>query len=265
MKRIEGKTALVTGGASGLGKAIAVRLKAEGAEVVIGDLQRDLGRAVAEEGGFTFIEHDVCDEERWTRTIQEVESKFARLDILVNNAGILGSVDAANPESTSLESWRKIFAVNVEGVFLGCRAAIKAMRRSNGGAIVNISSVAGLLATPEATAYGASKAAVRHLTKTVAQYCAEQRLSIRCNSVHPGDIMTPLWEKAARDFAKARGVTAEQVIAQERALSPLGDFARPEDIAAAVAYLASPDSRFVTGDALIVDGGVVNCDTWHPA
>jgi len=265
MGRLDGKSALITGGASGLGKAAALRLKSEGATVVISDLQRELGSSVAAANGFTFIEHNVCSEEGWTEVIAAVESRFKRLDILVNNAGILGSVDAATPEATPIEDWRKIFAVNVEGVFLGCRAGIGALRRAGGGSIINISSVAALLATPSATAYGASKAAVRHLTKSVAQYCAEQKLAIRCNSVHPGDVMTPLWDKAAESFARARGTSPQEVIAHERSLTPLGDFPTPEDIGAAIAYLASDDARCVTGDALIVDGGVVNCDTFHPA
>jgi 3(or 17)beta-hydroxysteroid dehydrogenase len=264
MTRIEGKTALVTGGASGLGKAIAVRLKSEGAQVVISDIDPQGGKAVAAEHGFSFVQQDVRSEQQWTLVVKDIESRFERLDILVNNAGILGSIESATPESTLLEDWRRIFAVNVEGVFLGCRAGIEAMRRAGGGSIVNISSVAGMLATPGATAYGASKAAVRHLTKSVAQYCCEQKLAIRCNSVHPGDVMTPLWDKAAVEMGRGMGKTPQQVVARERALSPMGDFAKPEDIAAAVAYLASPDARWVTGDGLIVDAGVVNCDTFHP-
>jgi len=264
MRRLEGSTALVTGGASGLGKAIAIRLKSEGATVFISDIQADLGREVAAGEGFTFLVQDVCSEAGWSETLGSVESRSGALHILVNNAGILGSVENADPENTPLELWRKIFTVNVESVFLGCRAAIRAMRRTGGGSIINMSSVAGVLAVPSAVAYAASKAAVRSLTKSVAQYCAERKLKIRCNSVHPGDVMTPLWEKAAEGFARARGMTAKEVIEHERSLSPMGDFPKPEDIAAAVAYLASADARFVTGDGLIVDAGVVNCDTFHP-
>jgi 3(or 17)beta-hydroxysteroid dehydrogenase len=265
MQRLAGNTALVTGGASGLGHAIAIRLRAEGAQVIISDIQTDLGRKLASQHDLTFRMQDVCNEAGWSETITAIESQFGRLDILVNNAGILGPVESADPETTPLELWRKIFTVNVESVFLGCRAGIRAMRRTGGGSIINMSSVAGLLAVPSAAAYAASKAAVRSLTKAVAQHCAENKLNIRCNSVHPGDVMTPLWDKAAEGFARARGITPQEVIAQERRLSPLGDFPKPEDIAAAVAYLASSDARFVTGDGLIVDGGVVHCDTFHPS
>jgi NAD(P)-dependent dehydrogenase (short-subunit alcohol dehydrogenase family) len=264
MGRLAGRIALVTGGASGLGKAIATRLAADGASVVITDLQVDLGGAVAAEHGLTFLKQDVCEEDQWPEVIREVEERFGRLDILVNNAGILGPMEAISPEDTPLTLWRKIFAVNVEGVFLGCRAAIPAMRRAGGGSIVNISSVAGLLATPYATAYGASKATVRQLTKSVAQYCAQQGLNIRCNSVHPGDVVTPLWERQAEESARLRGVPVEQIYAEARRSKPMGEFTRAEDVAAAVSFLASDDARNITGIKLIVDGGTVNCDTFRP-
>jgi 3(or 17)beta-hydroxysteroid dehydrogenase len=260
--RLHGKIALVTGGASGLGKAIAGRLAADGAVVVISDVQRDLGKATAQECGFTFLDHDVCDEQRWMEIVLTVEAQFGLLDILVNNAGILGRMDAVSPENTRLADWRRIFAVNVEGVFLGCRAAIPAMRRAGGGSIINLSSVAGIQATPFATAYGASKAAVRQLTKSVAQYCAQERLNIRCNSVHPGNVRTPLWDRHAEEVAQARGVPVETIIKEGKDEIPLGDFTLPEDVAAAVSFLASEDARHVTGEKLIVAGGLVNCDTY---
>src|ERR1700726_876427 len=146
MGALDHKVALVTGGASGHGKAIAQRLATDGASVVITDIQCDLGYATASEGGFTFIEQDVCDEERWAQVVGEVEELFGRLDILVNNAGITGPMDAVTPETTRLKDWQRIFAVNVEAVFLGCRATIPAMKRSGGGSIINLSSIAGLLA-----------------------------------------------------------------------------------------------------------------------
>lgn len=223
-KRLQGRVALVTGGASGLGKAIAERLLADGARV---------------------------------------EREFGAPHVLVNNAGILGRLDAASPENTSLAAWRKIFAVNVEGVFLGCRAAIPVMKRSGKGSIINMSSVAGVLATPHATAYGASKAAVRQLTKSVAQYCAHEKVNVRCNSVHPGNVRTPLWDRQASELAQLRGITIDQVIAEGKTEIPMGDFTLPEDVAAGVAFLVSDDARHVTGSKLMVDGGVIHCDTYH--
>lgn len=263
MGRLDLKVSLVTGGASGLGRAIAQRLATDGARVVITDVDRTLGLATASECGFTFIEQDVCDASQWGNVVREIEASFGALNILVNNAGIVGRQSAVSPENTELEEWRRIFAVNVEGVFLGCRAAIPAMRRARWGSIINISSAAGLVATPYATAYGASKAAVRQFTKSVAQYCAQERLPIRCNSVHPGNVRTPLWDRIATEVAAVRGVPVEQVIEEGRQEVPMGDFTRVEDVAAAVSFLASDDARHVTGTQLIVDGGVVECDTFH--
>jgi 3(or 17)beta-hydroxysteroid dehydrogenase len=262
MQRLAGRTALVTGGASGLGKAIAQRLAAEGANIVITDIQVEQGSLTARDGGFTFLAHDVVDEAQWREVMLEVEKRFGTLHVLVNNAGFLGPMRAANPQNTTLASWKQVFAVNVEGVFLGCKAAIPIMGRGGGGSIVNIASIAGTLATPDATAYGASKAAVRQLTKSVAQYCAEQRLNVRCNSVHPGNVRTPLWNKHAAEMAEMRGVSVGVIVQEAQALVPLGDFTLAEDVAAAVAYFASDDARHVTGTQLIVDGGVTNCESY---
>jgi NAD(P)-dependent dehydrogenase (short-subunit alcohol dehydrogenase family) len=262
---LNGRTALVTGAASGIGKAIAHRLVADGAQVVITDVQEELGHEAAHAGGFTFLEQDVSNELRWTEVVREVEGRFGAVHVLVNNAGIAGGMDHATPEDTRLADWRKTFAVNVEGVFLGCRAIIPAMRRAGGGSIINVSSVAGLLATPYATAYGASKACVRQLTKSVAQYCAQQKLNIRCNSVHPGSVQTPLWDRYAQVAASARGMSFEEFLAASQREVPLGDFTTLEDVAAAVAFLASDDSRHITGTKLIVDGGIINCDTYNSA
>lgn len=262
MTPLNGKIALVTGGASGIGRAIAQGLHADGASVVITDVQTDLGQRTASECGFNFIEQDVTNEARWSDVIQQVVERYGGFHVLVNNAGILGPTgESGSPENASLESWRRIFAVNTEGVFLGCQAAISAMRRGISGSIINISSVAGLLATPDATAYGASKAAVRQLTKSVAQYCAEQKLSVRCNSVHPGNVWTPLLDKSFRELAQRRNVPFDQILSENRAVIPLGDFTLAEDVAAAVSFLASDSARHITGSMLIVDGGIVNCDT----
>ena len=257
--RFAGKTALVTGGASGLGKATARRLASEGANVVITDLQDELGQATAREFGLTYLRQDVTSDEQWPATMREVEDRFGHLDILVNNAGIAGALDAVTPENTRFEDWKKTLAVNLDGVFLGCHAGIAAMRKAGGGSIVNISSIAAMMATADSTAYGASKAGVRHLTKSVAQHCAQQRLNIRCNSVHPGEIRTPLWDGYARQAAASRGVPFDVVIAESRAAVPLGDFPLPEDVAAAVAFLCSDDARMITGSEVLVDGGFIHC------
>jgi len=264
MGRLDGKNALVTGGASGLGRSTAQRLAAEGATVVISDLNRDLGVQTAAELGVGFLAQDVTAEDQWPEVIGEIEARHGPLGILVNNAGIAGAVDAVSPENTRFADWKQIMSVNLDGVFLGCRAGIAAMRRGGGGSIVNVSSIAALLATPDSTAYGASKAAVRQLTKSVAQYCASEDLGIRCNSVHPGEVRTPLWERYVRGTAAVAGVAEDVIVADARARVPLGDFPLPEDIAAAVAFLCSDDARFVTGTELIVDGGVVHCDTFEP-
>src|SRR5581483_11825054 len=263
MHRLAEKVALVTGGASGLGRAIAQRLADEGARVVISDVDPRAGAQTAANGRLIFLEQDVRDEKRWGEVVEEIKARLRRLDVLVNNAGILGPMAAVSPVDTPLELWRRIFAVNVEGVFLGCRSAIPVMAACGGGSIINISSIAGLRATPYATAYGASKAAVRQLTKSVAQHCAEKKLNIRCNSVHPGDVRTPLWDKAAEELAKVRQVPLQEVIEEGRTDSPMGEFTRPEDIAAAVAYLASDEARYITGTKLVVDGGTVNCESYR--
>ena len=256
MRRLENRVALVTGGASGLGKAIAARLAGEGSNVFITDTQGALGRKVASEGGFSFLEQDVSDEVQWPEIIRKIEQRSGQLNILVNNAGILPSTDS-NPENTQLQEWKKVFAVNLEGVFLGCRAAIPAMRRTGGGAIVNIASITAQMPTPDIIAYGASKAAVRQLTKSVADYCARQKLNIRCNSVHPGFVQTPALERGYAQIAKMRGLSYEDVVAAGKARIPLGDYTLAEDVASAVAYLASDDARHLTGTKLVVDGGVL--------
>ena len=264
MSGLTGKVALVTGGASGIGRAIAERLASDGAQVLISDLQTALGQSVAAAQHFEFFSHDVVNENQWLELIRRITAAYGGLHILVNNAGILSPPsELANPETSTLSDWRRIFAVNVEGVFLGCKAAIPAMHAGGGGSIINISSVAALLATPFATAYGASKASVRHLTKSVAQHCAQHRLNIRCNSVHPGIVRTAALDKAFAEAASQRGVPFEVILTERKAAVPVGEFAQLQEIAAAVAFLASDESRHMTGAQLVIDGGLVACDTYH--
>lgn len=263
MQRLEARVALVTGGARGIGLAIAQRLKVEGAIVVITDLRAPAGEVAAAEHGLHFLQQDVTSEADWERVATRVEREHGGLDILVNNAAYVGSHDFGTPENSAIGDVRKVFAVNVEGTLLGCRAAIRLMRPRGGGSIVNIASVAADTATPFLLAYGASKAAVRQLTKSVAQYCCEQALAIRCNSVHPGNVRTAMWDDNGWQIAAARGVTLDDVAADTVARIPTGQFQTPDDMAAAVAFLASDDARYVTGTKIVVDGGRTECDSYH--
>lgn len=257
MERLSNKVALVTGGASGLGSATVRALVNEGATVVISDLQVAAGRALAKElPRCLFIEQDVTDELQWHTVIQKIEDAFGALHILVNNAGLEGPFDKADPETTRLTDWQRIHRVNVEGVFLGCRATIPLLRKSNGGSIINVSSTAALVPAPTFMAYGASKAAVRHITKSVALYCARNGSRIRCNSVHPGTILTPMLHRIIADIAKRDGLSVEHVMAETKAALPQGEFQLPEDVAHAIVYLSSDDAKHITGIKLVVDGGI---------
>lgn len=247
MGRVEGKVAIVTGGASGLGRADAEALLAEGASVVITDLNVKLGQEVAAILGkkCLFLEQDVRDEERWKAVIAETVKHFGRLDILVNNAGV---VVMASPEDTTLEQFRFANQVMNEGVFLGCKHAIPAMRASGGGSIVNMSSTASHLGYPIFFAYSAAKGAVRAMTKSVAVHCQATGSKIRCNSIHAGAIETPMVQKAeGRENAPAK--IPEGVL-------PLASAGAPKDVALMVLYLASDESRFVTGAEFMIDNGL---------
>ena len=182
----------------------------------------------------------------------------------MNNAGILGTLEKASPETTRLADWKRIQSVNVDSVLLGCRSAIPLLRRTGAGSIINISSIAGSVASPYATAYGASKAAVRHLTKSIAQHCAETRSNIRCNSVHPGIIMTPMNLGSLEERSKITGQSIDSLLQESQSLIPMGEFTEADDVANAVLWLASDESRYVTGIKLAVDGGIENCETFNP-
>lgn len=256
MGRVEGKVALVTGGASGIGAACAEILAREGAFVVITDLQDDKGAALARDlgGKSRFVHHDVTSEEEWAQVIGEVERDFSRLDILVNNAGIgLGSPSIT---TMSLADFRRQQAVNVEGVFLGIKHALPLMRKAgNGGSIVNMSSVAGLKGSPILAAYCATKGAVRLLTKAVAMECANFKDGVRVNSVHPGIIETPIWLSIVG--VGDPGTNAPPDLDAMSAMAvPLGVKGLPKDIAQGVLWLASEESRYVTGAELVIDGGL---------
>jgi len=249
--RVDDKVVIVTGAASGIGRGCAEVLAREGARVVLSDVNEALGREVAKAigGEAVFVRHDVSDEASWVSVIQATLDRFGRLDVLVNNAGIIVVADI---ESTTVEQWRRIMAVNAEGVFLGCKHAIPAMRRSGGGSIVNMSSTAGLVGTPPFAAYSASKGAVRLLTKTVAAHCREKGDAIRCNSIHPGGIDTPLVRAISRRPQESGISSVEDLAAPGRAIG----YGQPEDIGYLVLYLASDESRFMTGAELAIDGGL---------
>ena len=255
MGRVDKKIAIVTGGGNGIGRAIAERLAVEGAIVTVTDQNPEAGKAVAD-GVDTMqcLEHDVRIAADWAKVMASVTRQHGRLDLLINNAGILATESSQDVESTSLDQWRTVNAVNSEGVFLGCQHAIEAMK-ATGGSIVNLSSIAALMATPHLSAYGASKAAVRQLTKTVAVHCGRKGYRIRCNSVHPGVIQTSMGDHVMA----LGGGNVEQKWAARIAAIPLGEAGTVHDVASCVLFLASDEARHITGAELVVDGGMTIC------
>lgn len=251
MARLEGKTCLVTGAARGIGEAIAEAFTREGAQVIVTDIDVDLGEKTAQKLGATFAKLDVASEADW----QMIEAEFSNIDVLVNNAGITGFETGElvhDPENASLKSWRAVHAVNLDGTFLGCRYAIRAMRDKGEGSIVNISSRSGLVGIPGAAAYASSKAAIRNHSKTVALYCAQQGLNIRCNSIHPAAILTPIWEPMLGD-----GPDRDDRMAALVKDTPLQRFGLPEEVAQVAVMLASDEASYITGTELTIDGGLL--------
>jgi NAD(P)-dependent dehydrogenase (short-subunit alcohol dehydrogenase family) len=245
--RLQGKVALISGGARGMGAVEARLFASEGAKVTIGDVLEDEGRKLEAEinatgGEVLFVRLDVTREADWQQAVAATVGRFGKLDVLVNNAGISGR---GRVEDTPLEEWSRVMEVNATGVFLGSKLAIPAMRRSGGGSIINISSQLGLVGTDHSSPqYQASKGAVRLLTKaTAVQYAKE---GIRANSVHPGPIVTPMTEAARADPERYKLMLSR---------IPLGCYGQPEDVAYGVLYLASDESRWVTGSELVIDGG----------
>jgi 3(or 17)beta-hydroxysteroid dehydrogenase len=255
--RLLEKVAIVTGGASGIGLAIARLFARHGARVIIADVDVEKGKRAAAQlpGHGRFAHLDVTMESRWVALMEEVAHTEGALHVLVNNAGIGNQAGSAYPDESTLEDWQAMLKINGEGVFLGCKHAMAAMRR-RGGSIVNMSSIAALIASPPIAAYGFSKAGVAQFTKSVALYCAQKGLRIRCNAVFPGMIQTPMLEGLFAKVAAQEGGAPEAVRSQFLRRIPLGQFGDPDDIAYAVLYLASDEARHVTGAQLVVDGGI---------
>lgn len=251
MPKLQNKTALVTGGARGIGAAIARCFATESAHVVIGDVDAENGKRIAAEIRGSFFALDVSSEDGWNR----LALTYPAIDIVVNNAGITGFEDGPgphDPEHATLEEWHRVHAINLDGTFLGCRYAIKAMRAKKAGSIINMSSRSGLVGIPGAAAYASSKAAIRNHTKSVALYCAQQGLSIRCNSIHPAAIMTPMWETLI-----GNGPDRDTRMAAMVADTPLKRFGTVEEVAAIALLLASDDASYMTGSEVHLDGGLL--------
>ena len=242
--RLDGKVALISGAARGMGECEARLFAREGAKVVLGDVLEEQGRKVAAEinqqgGAAMFVRLDVTTEGDWQQAAATAEQTYGKLDVLVNNAGI---VRMSPLDETTLEAWNEVINVNQTGVFLGMKHAVPAMRRAGGGSIINISSVAGLVGLPNIPAYQASKGAVRLLTKNAAVQYAKDK--IRANSIHPGRIETPMTANLTPE--------RRQLVLS---MTPLGRDGKPEEVAYGVLYLASDESSFVTGSELVIDGG----------
>ena len=257
MARMADKISLISGAARGIGEAIARAFLSEGSFVYVTDIDGQRGEALTRELGprAVFRRLDVREESHWERVAAEVLQAHGRLDVLVNNAGITGfeaGLLAHDPEHASLEDWRAVHRTNLDGVFLGCKHGIRAMRAAGAGSIINISSRSGLVGMPGASAYASSKAAIRNHTKSVALWCAQQGLKIRCNSIHPAAILTPMWEPML-----GSGPDREARMAELVKDTPLRRFGAPEEVAAIAVLLASDDAPYVTGTELNIDGGLL--------
>lgn len=257
MKRLIHKVALVTGAAQGIGEAIAEAMVSEGAQVILTDIHETLLQQTAKRLGMPALVLDVRKESHWETALARVLAEHGALHVLVNNAGITGLEDGAlhDPEHASLEEWRRVHATNLDGVFLGCKHALRAMRHLPPGAcgsIVNISSRSGIVGIPAAAAYASSKAAVRNHTKSVALYCAEQKLPVRCNSIHPAAILTPMWEPILGSGPE-REATMQAMVAD----TPLRRFGTPQEVSGLAVFLASDEAAYVTGSEFHVDGGIL--------
>ncbi|MEM9841342.1 MAG: SDR family oxidoreductase [Pseudomonadota bacterium] len=250
-RRLENKTAIITGAARGIGAAIASAFKTEGAHVIVTDIDTESGEAFANSLDLPFVELDVRREDHW----QKLAAKYSEIQVMVNNAGVTGfeaGPVAHDPEHAALSDWHDVHRVNLDGTFLGCKYAIGAMKARGAGSIINISSRSGMVGIPAAAAYASSKAAIRNHTKTVALYCAQNGWDIRCNSIHPAAILTPMWEPMLGTGADRDANMAELV-----ADTPQKRFGAPGEVAALAVLLASDEARYMTGTEITIDGGIL--------
>ena len=248
MTGVNDKVVLVTGAASGLGLADAELLLERGARVVMTDIDEVRGAELASQLGATFLAQDVADENRWGDVIAAVKAEHGRLDGLVNNAGIAPIADI---EATTTAMWRKTLAIHLDGTFFGCQAAIKLMKESGGGSIVNMSSTAALVGIPDYLAYSAAKGGIRSMTKAIAVHCRREKLRIRCNSVHPGSINTPMVQNAVKQLMN---IDLDDKAEKQRKAMGIGE---PQDVAHMVVYLLGDESKHVNGSEMVID----NADT----
>jgi 3(or 17)beta-hydroxysteroid dehydrogenase len=255
MGRVSNKVIIITGAASGLGKADAMRLSDEGAKLVLTDINAQEGKQVVKEckNEALFFEQDVSQENSWSDLIKTTISEFGKLDVLVNNAGI---AQIGNIESTTTDQWRDILRVNLDSVFFGCRAAIPEMSKSGGGSIINMSSTTALIGLSPYLAYSAAKGGIRSMTKSIAIHCQEQKNNIRCNSIHPGSIFTPMVDDALKNLVGIKLMDQEDPEATRKAMG-IGE---PLDVANLVLFLASEESKHINGAELVIDNGATAGD-----
>ena len=253
MGRVENKVAIVTGAASGLGFAAAQKLMDEGAKVLLTDINEEVMNSMQErlsnysKAQFETVIHDVANEDSWINVIDKAENHFGKINILVNSAGISLGADVV---STDFEIWKKVHQVNLDSVFLGCKYAVPIMSKSGQGSIINLSSISGIVAGWNTAAYNSSKAGVRLLSKSVALYCAKKGYDVRCNSVHPAFVDTPILDPLKQAFGEENAVAK---LSRQIPMNKIGD---TDDVSYAILYLASDESKFMTGTEIVLDGGL---------
>ena len=253
MSRVQDKVAIVTGAASGLGFAAAQKLLEEGAKVMLADINREVIETMPDrlskfsQSQFSTCIHDVTKEQSWIDIIDQTKSYFGKINILVNSAGISLGSDVV---STDFEIWKKVHEVNLDSVFLGCKYVIPVMSKYENGSIINISSISGIVAGWNTAAYNSSKAGVRLLSKSVALYCAKKGYDVRCNSIHPAFVNTPILDPIKQAFG------ADEAVAKLARQIPMNKIGDTDDVSYAILYLASDESKFMTGTEIVLDGGL---------